>query len=167
MQLTNITLWGLGTPLSGLWPFLQTLTQILLGVFFTCSGTNKLFHRARHLAFCRTLCRCGVPKIRVSRWIVAGTIFLGGIALLVGFLTPLVAFALFVVLAYAILTDGWKRTHKLPKHKVINRVDYVSWQLYLPELWMMVALTVPMTFGASPFSVDQYVVLPWLRGIVG
>lgn len=132
----------------------QAITM-LLGVFFFCSGANKLWCGPRHRQFCRVLAHCKVPYLRVMRWVVAGTVFGAGSMLILGLAVPVAAGALIVVLLWALVTDGFKRVETLPKCRVVNRMDYVAWQLYLPEVWYIVALLVPLSLGAPALSMDR------------
>ena len=74
-----------------------TLNRVALGVFFAISGYHKLFNASRHATLTRTLQDAGVRGVPVMKWLVPGVEFSAGCALILGLLSALAAFGLFVV----------------------------------------------------------------------
>lgn len=128
-----------------------TLNRVAIGTFFAISGYHKLFNASRHAVLVGTLKDSGVPAVRIMQWLVPGVEFSAGCALIIGLLSALAAFGLFVITFTAIALDGVKRIHAwMP----INRADWVGDVLYLPETLYCVALVVVMLAGPGPWSLD-------------
>ncbi|MEO8524831.1 MAG: DoxX family protein, partial [Caldimonas sp.] len=83
-----------------------TLNRVALGLFFSISGYHKLFNAARHATLTRTLQDDGVRGVQVMQWAVPGVEFSAGCALLIGLLSALAAFGLFVVCIGAVALDA-------------------------------------------------------------
>ena len=127
------------------------LNRIALGTFFAISGYHKLFTPTRHATLERTLRDAGVPAVPVMQWLVPGVEFCGGCALVLGLLSALAAFGLFIVCVGAIVLDARKR---IDGWQPIDRADWVGDVLYLPEALYCVGLAIVMLAGPGPWSVD-------------
>ena len=127
------------------------LNRVALGVFFSISGYLKLFNDSRHETLTRTLQDSGVRAVPIMRWLVPGVEFSGGCALVVGFLSALAAFGLFVICFFAFRLDAIKR---IEGWKPVNRADWVGDVLYLPEALYCIGLAVVMLAGPGPWSLD-------------
>src|SRR5271155_5636608 len=86
-----------------------TLNRVALGTFFAISGYHKLFNASRHATLTRTLQDDGVRAVPIMQWLLPGVEFGGGCALIVGLLSVLAAFGLFVISAGAVALDAVKR----------------------------------------------------------
>src|ERR1700733_10254886 len=86
-----------------------TLNRVALGVFFAISGYHKLFNASRHATLARTLQDDGVRAMQIMQWLVPGVEFGAGSALILGLLSALAAFGLFVLCLGAIALDAVKR----------------------------------------------------------
>src|SRR4051812_38734970 len=86
-----------------------TLNRVALGAFFTISGYHKLFTASRHALLTTTLQEARVPGVRIMQWLVPTVEFGGGWALMIGLLSVLAAFGLFVVCLTALALDAVKR----------------------------------------------------------
>jgi putative oxidoreductase len=128
-----------------------TLNRVALGVFFAISGYLKLFNVTRHATLTRTLEGSGVRAVRVMQWLVPGVEFSAGLALIVGFLSALAAFGVFVICLFAFKLDALKR---IDSWMPINRFDRIGDVLYLPEVLYCIGLLVVMLGGPGPWSVD-------------
>jgi len=128
-----------------------TLNRVALGVFFAISGYLKLFNPVRHATLARTLQDAGVPAVRVMQWLVPGVEFSAGFALILGLLSALAAFGLFVICLFAFKLDAIKR---IDAWRPINRVDWIGDVLYLPEALYCIGLVVVMLAGPGPWSLD-------------
>jgi len=144
---------------------MESLDQVLLvnrlalGVFFACSGFNKVCNKGRHASLVRTLRRDEVPLLPFNQWLIPGAEFMGGCALIVGFLTPLAALGLFIICLGAIILDGVER---IPAMRPINFADRVACFFYLPEvLYGLMLLTIAASWG-GPWSIDG-ALLRWVR----
>src|SRR5271155_5204419 len=128
-----------------------TLNRVALGVFFAISGYHKLFNASRHAALTRTLQDDGVRAVPIMRWLLPSVEFGGGWALIVGLLSALAAFGLFVICAGAFALDAVKR---ISAWRPIDRADWLGDLLYLPEALYCIGLTVVMLAGPGTWSLD-------------
>jgi uncharacterized membrane protein YphA (DoxX/SURF4 family) len=123
-------------------------------MFFAISGFHKIFNASRHETLVRTLQDGGVPAVPIMQWLVPGVEFSGGCALIIGLLSALAAFGLFVVTFSAIAFDGIKR---IPAWQPINRADWLGDVLYLPESLYCIGLAIVMLAGPGPWSLDAVI----------
>jgi uncharacterized membrane protein YphA (DoxX/SURF4 family) len=137
-----------------------TLNRVVLGAFFAISGYHKLFNPARHGILTRTLQDDGVHAVRVMKWLLPGAEFSGGFALLIGFLSVVAAFGLFVICIGALALDAVKR---ISAWQPIDRADWLSDLLYVPEGLYCIGLTVVMLAGPGPWSVDAIIAALFAR----
>jgi uncharacterized membrane protein YphA (DoxX/SURF4 family) len=128
-----------------------TLNRVALGLFFMISGYHKLFTASRRATLAGTLQEAGVPALPVMRWVIPGIEFAGGCALVLGVLSALAAFGLFVICIGAISLDAIKR---IPAWRPIDRADWLGDLLYLPETLYCIGLAIVMLAGPGPWSVD-------------
>jgi uncharacterized membrane protein YphA (DoxX/SURF4 family) len=149
MDVSLITL-GAGAPDAAL-----TLNRVALGTFFAISGYHKLFNASRHATLTRTLQDAGVRAVPIMQWLVPGVEFSGGCALIMGLLSALAAFGLFVVCLNAVVLDAIKR---ISTWQPINRADWIGDVLYLPEALYCVGLAIVMLAGPGPWSLDAIIV---------
>src|SRR5271170_3975862 len=129
-----------------------TLNRIALGVFFAISGYHKLFNASRHATLTRTLQDDGVHAVPIMRWLLPSAEFSGGWALIVGLLSVLAAFGLFVICIGALALDAVKR---IRSWQPIDRADWLGDLLYVPEALYCIGLTVVMLAGPGPWSLDE------------
>src|SRR5580698_7758307 len=145
MHLSFIT-HGLQAPNAAL-----ALNRLALGVFSAISGYHKLFNASRHATLTHTLQDDGVHDVPMMQWLLPSAEFSGGCALILGLLSVLAAFGLFVICVGALALDAVKRIRAwLP----IDRADWLDDLLYLPETLYCVGLTVVMLAGPGAWSVD-------------
>ena len=128
-----------------------TLNRVALGVFFAISGYHKLFNPSRHATLTRTLQDDSVHAMPIMQWLLPSVEFGGGSALIIGLLTVLAAFGLFVVCAGAIALDAVKR---IRAWQPVDRADWLGDLLYLPESLYCIGLSVVMLAGPGPWSFD-------------
>jgi putative oxidoreductase len=128
-----------------------TLNRVALGTFFAISGYHKLFTPTRHATLVRTLKDAGVGAVPVMQWLVPGVEFCGGCALILGLLSALAAFGLFVVCVGAFMLDARRR---VAGWQPIDRADWVGDVLYLPEALYCIGLALVMLAGPGPWSLD-------------
>ncbi len=131
-----------------------TLNRVALGVFFSISGYLKLSNDSRHAALTQTLRESGVPAVPIMRWLVPGVEFSAGCALIIGLLSALAAFGLFVICLFAFRLDAIKR---IEGWKPINRADWIGDILYLPEALYCIGLSAVMLAGPGPWSLDAII----------
>ena len=127
------------------------LNRVALGAFFAIGGYHKLFNASRHATLTRTLQDDGVHAVSIMRWLLPSAEFSGGWALTVGLLSVLAAFGLFVICFGALALDAVKR---IRAWQPIDRADWLSDLLYLPEALYCIGLTVVMLAGPGPWSLD-------------
>jgi len=130
------------------------LNRIAVGAFFMISGYYKLFNAERHRTLAEELKALGVPAVGFNQWWVPAVEFAGGAAVLVGFLAPLAAFGLLVIILIAIATSGPQR---IKLYMPIGRGDRIGDWLYLPETLYAVMLTMVVSAGAGPYSLDAVI----------
>jgi putative oxidoreductase len=131
-----------------------TLNRIAVGSFFMHSGYHKLFNAERHHTFVDELKALGVPAVGFNQWWVPLVEFSAGAAVLIGFLAPLAALGLLVVILVAIATSGRER---IKLYKPIDRGDRIDDWLYLPETLYAFMLIVIVSAGAGPYSLDALI----------
>ena len=131
-----------------------TLNRVALGVFFAISGYHKLFNSSRHATLAQTLQDDGVHAVPIMQWLVPGVEFSGGWALIIGLLSALAAFGLFVVCLGAVVLDASKRVRAW---QPIDRADWLGDLLYIPEALYCIGLAVVMLGGPGPWSLDAVI----------
>ncbi len=130
------------------------IARIVTGLFFALSGLHKLLNRARHQTLVDTLKAFNVPWVSVMQWFVPGVEFSGGLAVALGFLTPLAALGLIAICIGAIFTDGLAR---IKSWQPIDKADAVDDFLYLPEVVYVILLSFFVAVGAGPLSLDAII----------
>jgi putative oxidoreductase len=128
-----------------------TLNRVVLGIFFAISGYHKLFDPSRHATLTQTLQDDGVRAVPIMQWLVPGIEFSGGWALIIGLLSALAAFGLFLICVGAVVLDATKR---VGAWQPIDRADWLGDLLYLPEALYCIGLAVVMLGGPGPWSID-------------
>jgi uncharacterized membrane protein YphA (DoxX/SURF4 family) len=131
-----------------------TLNRIAVGAFFMLSGYHKLFNEERHRTFVDELKSLGVHAIGFNQWWVPSVEFSAGAAVVVGFLAPLAALGLLVIIIVAIITSGRQR---IKLYKPIDEADRIDDWLYLPETLYAFMLIIIVSAGAGPYSLDALI----------
>jgi uncharacterized membrane protein YphA (DoxX/SURF4 family) len=132
-----------------------TLNRIAVGAFFMLSGFHKLFNAERHRTFTDELKGLGVHAVGFNQWWVPTVEFTAGGGVLIGFLAPLAALGLLVIIGVAIATSGRQRINL---YKPIDEGDRIDDWLYLPEVLYAFMLIVVISAGAGPYSIDALIV---------
>jgi uncharacterized membrane protein YphA (DoxX/SURF4 family) len=127
------------------------LNRVALGLFFAIGGYHKLFTASRHAMMTRTLQDDGVHAVPFMQWLLPSVEFAGGSALIVGVLSVLAAFGLFVVCLGAIVLDSVKR---IGAWQPVDHADWLDDLLYLPETLYCVGLAIVILAGPGAWSVD-------------
>jgi putative oxidoreductase len=130
------------------------LNRIALGAFFMLSGYHKLFNAERHRVFTDELKSLGVPALGFNQWWVPLVEFTAGGGVLIGFLAPLAALGLLVIILVSIATSGRQR---IKLYKLIDRADRIDDWLYLPETLYAFMLIIVVSAGAGPYSLDALI----------
>jgi putative oxidoreductase len=128
-----------------------TVNRMALGAFFAISGYHKLFNASRHATLTRTLQDDGVHDLPFMQWLLPSAEFSGGCALILGFLSVLAAFGLFVISFGALALDGVKRIRGWVP---LDRADWLGDVLYTPEALYCIGLAVVILAGPGPWSLD-------------
>jgi uncharacterized membrane protein YphA (DoxX/SURF4 family) len=131
-----------------------TLNRIAVGVFFMLSGYHKLFNAQRHVSLVEELKELGIPAVGFNQWWVPMVEFLGGVGVTIGFLAPLAALGLLIIILVAIATSGRQR---IKVYKPIDEADRIDDWLYLPETLYAFMLIVVISAGAGPYSLDAVI----------
>jgi uncharacterized membrane protein YphA (DoxX/SURF4 family) len=132
-----------------------TILRMAMGVFFVISGYHKLFNKQRHAIIMDTMVVDDVPDPRLLSWVIPLGEFWGGIALMLGFLTPIAALWLLIICCGATAVDGLKR---IATWKPIDRADFLDDVLYLPEVQYAIILLALVFMGGGPFSLDNFII---------
>jgi uncharacterized membrane protein YphA (DoxX/SURF4 family) len=131
-----------------------TLNRVAVGMFFMFSGYHKLFNAERHRALADQLKELGVHAVGFNQWWVPTVEFTAGAAVVIGFLAPLAALGLLVVILVAIVRSGPQRINA---YKPIDRADRIDDWLYVPETLYAFMLIVVVSTGAGPYSLDAVI----------
>ena len=131
-----------------------TLNRVAVGAFFMFSGYHKLFNVERHRALVDELKALGVPALGFNQWWVPSVEFSAGAAVFVGFMAPVAALGLLVIIMVAIATSGRQR---IKLYMPIDKADRIDDWLYLPETLYGVMLIVVVLAGAGPYSLDAVI----------
>jgi putative oxidoreductase len=130
------------------------LVRISIGLFFAISGANKLFVAGGTKPVYDTLVKAKVPFPRQTAYFVASVEFVGGVLLILGFLSSLASVALLIDMIVATLTEA---TSTLPKR--LSALNWLDDFLYLPEVLYVLFFVWLICAGPGKFSVDY-----WLAG---
>jgi uncharacterized membrane protein YphA (DoxX/SURF4 family) len=131
-----------------------TINRVAVGAFFMFSGFHKLFNADRHRTFTDELQALRVPALRINQWWVPTVEFAAGAAVFIGFLAPLAALGLLVIILVAIATTGRQRINS---YKPIDAADRIDDWLYLPETLYAAMLIVVISAGAGPYSLNALI----------
>lgn len=141
-----------------------TLLRFAVGVFFAISGYHKLTNKARHETLRKTLAGDHIPWLPVMQWWVPGVELVGGIAVAIGFLTPIFAAMLAILCLVACLTDGiWR----IPGWMPIDKADWLDDLLYLPEALYCLILSMLFFAPLTDTSLDNVLdihIWGWVNG---
>ena len=136
-----------------------TLNRIAVGMFFVLSGYHKLFNPQRHRTLAEQLKELGIHAVGFNQWLVPTVELTAGCAVVIGFLAPLAAFGLLLLILVAIATTGPQR---IELYKPIDQADRIDDWLYLPEVLYAFMLIMVVSAGAGPYSLDALVL-----GLIG
>lgn len=131
-----------------------TLNRIAVGTFFMLAGYHKLFNPQRHRELAEELKELGVHALGFNQWWVPTVEFSAGFAVAIGFVAPLAALGLLVIVLVAIATSGPQR---IKLYKPIDEADRIDDWLYLPELLYAFMLLIVLSAGAGPYSLDALI----------
>ena len=131
-----------------------TLNRIAVGLFFMLSGYHKLFNAQRHRTFADELKALGIHAVSFNEWWVPAVEFSAGAAVVIGFLAPLAALGLLLLIIVAIVTSGPQR---ISTYNPIDKADRIDDWLYLPEILYVFMLITVVSAGAGPYSVDALI----------
>jgi len=89
-----------------------------------------------------------------NQWWVPTVEFTGSAGVTIGFLAPLAALGLLVIILVAIATSGRQR---IKAYKPIDEADRIDDWLYLPETLYAFMLITVVSAGAGPYSFDAVI----------
>ncbi len=116
--------------------------RITVGVVFAGTGWTKLTHLPQIVENFRGL---GIPAAGILTPFVSGVEFLGGLMLLLGFMTRFASVPLMVVMIVAIVTAKWSDVDSLETFLGLEEVSY-----FVMFAWLGIA-------GPGPVSLDHLV----------
>ncbi len=120
------------------------LVRLSVGLLFFESGRGKLFFKLEELG--DYFVQLGIPLPHLNAAFVASIEFVGGICLVLGVLTRVVAVPLAFTMLVAILTAQ------------IGKVHTVGDFLYLPEVLLLVIFVWLVFSGPGKVSIDHFLV---------
>ncbi len=120
------------------------LVRLSVGLLFFESGRGKLFFKLEELG--DYFVQLGIPLPHLNAAFVSSIEFLGGICLVLGVLTRVVAVPLAFTMLVAILTAQ------------IGKVHTVGDFLYLPEVLLLVIFVWLVFSGPGKVSIDHFLV---------
>jgi len=116
--------------------------RITVGVVFAGTGWTKLTHLPQIVDNFRGL---GIPAPEILTPFVSGVEFVGGLMMLLGFMTRFASVPLMVVMAVAIITAKWSDVDSLETFLGFEEVSY-----FVMFAWLGIA-------GPGPVSLDHLV----------
>lgn len=123
-------------------PIVLTLLRISTGVIMTAHGWGKLTNIQPTID---AFTGMGIPSPTISVYLAIAGEFLGGLGLLIGFLTPLAAFGIFCTMAVAIFKVHW------PNGLMAQNQGFeYPMTLFFVSLYFIIR-------GAGPISIDRLV----------
>ena len=144
----TITDWLIAWPervAAHLQPLAPLVARIVVGYVFLLSGWGKLHNLA---ATTENFVGWHIPAAHILAPFVSGVEFLGGLFLLVGFLTRISAGALGVTMIVAIVSAKWDQVDSLETLLGFDETEYLA--LFL---WLAIA-------GAGTLSLDYWLARP-------
>lgn len=135
------------------WEWLPILVaRVSLGLFFAVSGYNKLFDSEKHAGLIELMMEIGMPFPEFTALFLGCVEFFGGLLLMIGLFSTLVAIALTIAMVVAIATVEIE--HVIPKG--IGPLDWMSWFLYLPQVLYIILFGWMITTGPGKISLDHF-----------
>ena len=134
------------------------LVRLSLGLFFTISGTNKLFVADGTTLVYETLVKANVPFPHQMAYFVPAVEFVGGFLVTIGLLSSPACAALLIDMAVATLTNAMST---IPKG--LSPLNWLDDFLYLPEVLYVLFFVWLIAAGPGRFSVDYWLASRWLR----
>ena len=125
--------------------------RLLLATLFLIFGWRKLRDYSGTVS---QMVQLGAPAVGFNQWWVPLVEFTAGGGVLIGFLAPLAALGLLVIILVSIATSGRKR---IKLYKLIDTADRIDDWLYLPETLYAFMLIVVVSAGAGPYSLDALI----------
>jgi putative oxidoreductase len=129
----------------------RLLARVSLGAFFAISGGHKLLVQSRFDGLVKEMTTIGIPFPEFMSLFLACVEFVGGLFLIVGFLSTFSAIALTIAMVVAISTV---EIHTIPKG--VSTLDWISWFLYLPQVMYVLLFIWLIIVGPGRHSVDHY-----------
>ena len=126
-------------------PMLPLLSRILLGALFLVAGVRKFMFFAGSAGY---FAKLGFPAPEVMTWVAITVEILGGLLLIIGWRTRLVAWVL--VLFVAIATGMAHRFWEFPEAQLQNQLNH-----FLKNIAIIGGLLMITAFGAGSASVDK------------
>ncbi len=122
------------------------IVRIFLGIFFILSGFFKIFDAKQHAAILQMIKDAGIPLAEFNAYFIPFMELACGSLILVGFLTTLSSFILFVIMVTALVSD---RVASISHHGGIIALENF---LYLQEV--LYALMFLWLFFSGPGKVS-------------
>ncbi len=140
------------------------LARIALGGFYVLARFRsfydpskpagcRAFNRSRFNSLRSKLCRCGFTHhLDAWTWLAASVEVFGGLAIVIGFLTPVAAVALLLLTVRATICTAWQ---KVSEQNPVDRLDCVSCYLWRVEGLYIALATIVLLIGPGSYSVDS------------
>ncbi len=131
--------------------------RLSIGLFFAISGANKLFVAGGTKPVYETLVKAKIPFPHEMAYFVSGVEFVGGLFVMVGFLSTPACLALLVDMIVATLTAAL-----LTIPKGLSPLNWLDDFLYLPEVLYVLFFVWLLCSGPGKFSVDHWIAIKLL-----
>lgn len=122
------------------------IVRICLGMFFIFSGFFKIFSSKEHGILLKIFQEAHMPHPGFNAYLIPIIELIGGLFILIGFLTTLSAFILFILTIFALIID---QISKIAEYEGLMSLENF---LYLPE--MLYALLFLWLFFSGPGKIS-------------
>ena len=126
-------------------PMLPLLSRILIGVLFLVAGVRKFMFFAGSAGY---FAKLGFPAPEAMTWVAIAVEILGGLLLIIGWRTRLVAWVLVIFVAVA--TFMAHRFWEFPEAQFANQLNH-----FLKNIAVIGGLLMVTAFGPGSASVDK------------
>ena len=126
-------------------PMLPLLARVMMGSLFLVAGVRKFMFLAGSAGY---FAKLGFPAPEIMTWVAIAIEVLGGLLLIIGWRTRLVAWVLVVFVAVA--TGMAHRSWEFPEAQFNNQLNH-----FLKNLAVIGGLLMVTTFGPGSASVDK------------
>ncbi|MGJ1236798.1 MULTISPECIES: DoxX family protein [Sphingobacterium] len=140
------------------------VARVLIGLFFTITGFNKLFHPIFQERMLNTISKIGFPYPQFTANFTATFECIFGLFLLIGLFTRISSAGLIIIILVALISHDLNSIPKelLPsldagKIYPMDPFTWLSYFLYLPQVLYLLLLFIFLGYGYGKVGFDRYV----------